>query len=148
MSTPPTPLGAGGAAVTGTALVLFVSSVSEACKPPLELITTGALPVQPVRLDSAAQRDMAAHGTTFSVDAVPTLVTITHLSSGEKQIEVFKGVEKVMRILEDLNAKVGQPRPTPLVEDLEGEGGMGEEYFAPSQQTPVSHHPRVNPCQT
>lgn len=108
------------ATVTGTALVLFVSSVSDACKPPLELIATGALPVQPVRLDSAAQRDMAAHGTTFQVDSVPTLVAVTHLATGQQQIEVFKGVDKVMHILEDLNGKVGQSRPTPLTEAAGG----------------------------
>jgi hypothetical protein len=74
-------------------IVLFVSTKSQSSIPCINFVQSKKLPVQIVRLDTAAARESAANGTYFSITTVPTLCVF--LQDGKLQL--FSGTPKVMK---------------------------------------------------
>lgn len=87
-------------------VILFCSSVSQACIPVVQMIQQYQLPVKLVRLDTVAYREAAKNGPHFQIKNVPTLV-VTYRDGNLRQ---FVGQPK---ILEWLRMAIGPPGGQP-----------------------------------
>nr|QBK85596.1 MAG: inactivated thioredoxin/glutaredoxin [Marseillevirus LCMAC101] len=76
-------------------VILFCSSVSQACVPVIQLIQQYQFPVKVVRLDTSAYREAAQNGPHFQIRVVPTLV-VTHRDGN---LQLFVGQPKVLEWL-------------------------------------------------
>lgn len=77
-------------------VVLFVSSTSQACVPPVHFIRENSLPARLVRLDTNADRTAASRGKFFQIHTVPTLL----VTYNDGNIQLFAGQEKVLMWLQ------------------------------------------------
>ncbi len=76
-------------------VILFCSSVSQACAPVIQVIQQYQLPVKIVRLDSAASRDAVQNGPFFQIKVVPTLV----VTYRDGNLQLFIGQPKILKWL-------------------------------------------------
>ncbi len=76
-------------------VILFCSSVSQACIPVIQVIQQYQLPVKIVRLDSAASRQAAQNGPYFQIKVVPTLV----VTYRDGNLQLFVGQPKTLEWL-------------------------------------------------
>lgn len=92
-------------------VVLFVSSTSQACVPPVQFIRQNQLPARLVRLDTAADRQAAAQGQYFQIQGVPTLL----VTYSDGNIQLFAGQEKSLMWLQQAvqaqRSQQGPPSP-------------------------------------
>lgn len=88
-------------------IVLFVSSTSKLCVPPVHFIRQSNINmgVRLVRLDTLADRQNAMKGQYFQIHSVPTLL-VTYTDGNLQQ---FIGQEKVMQWLKQLLSKMNTP---------------------------------------
>ena len=86
-------------------VILFCSSVSQACGPVIQVIQQYQLPVKIVRLDTAAFREAAQNGPYFQIKVVPTLV-VTHRDGN---LRLFAGQPKVLEWLKMVVNPPGAP---------------------------------------
>ena len=76
-------------------VILFCSSVSQACIPVIQVIQQHQLPVKIVRLDSAASREAVQNGPYFQIKVVPTLV----VTYRDGNLQLFIGQPKTLEWL-------------------------------------------------
>ena len=76
-------------------VILFCSSVSQACIPVIQVIQQFQLPVKIVRLDSTASREAAQNGPYFQIKVVPTLV----VTYRDGNLQLFVGQPKTIEWL-------------------------------------------------
>jgi hypothetical protein len=94
-------------------VVLFVSSVSNACADVMRYVMANKLNVNVVRLDTAEDRMRALTGKYVQVDTVPTMVVIFK----DDTIQKFLGAEKILgwmsNIVKGVQAsEISQPSPS------------------------------------
>ena len=77
-------------------VILFISSTSQVCMPPIEYIRQNQLPVKIVRLDTVIDRQAASQGKYFQINSVPTLLLIYD----DGNIQLFAGQEKILMWLQ------------------------------------------------
>lgn len=97
-------------------VVLFVSSTSQVCVPPVQFVRENKLPARLVRLDTVADRQAAAQGKYFQVHIVPTLL----VTYDDGNIQLFAGQEKVLMWLQ----QAIQARQTHSDPHTSGGGGV------------------------
>ncbi len=77
-------------------VVLFVSSISQACILPVQFIQENRFPAKLVRLDTIIDRQAAANGKYIQIHIVPTLL----ITYSDGNIQLFAGQEKVLMWLQ------------------------------------------------
>lgn len=95
-------------------VVLFVSSVSQACIPCIDFIQRFKLPVNLIRLDTVEARNHAKNGKYFSVTIVPTMVVV----HDDGNTQMFVGSDKTIQWLKSSispNKRVQPPQPDEVV---------------------------------
>jgi len=88
-------------------VVLFVSSVSNACADVMRYVMANKLNVNVVRLDTAEDRMRAATGKYVQVDSVPTMVVIFK----DDTIQKFLGAEKILGWMSNIVKGIHAPEP-------------------------------------
>jgi len=90
-------------------VILFCSSVSQACIPVIQMIQQYQLPVKLVRLDTASFREAAKNGPYFQIKNVPTLI-VTYRDGNLRQ---FVGQPKTLEWLRMVVSPPGPPVDAP-----------------------------------
>ncbi len=87
-------------------VILFCSSVSQACVPVIQMIQQYQLPVKLFRLDTAAFREAAQNGPYFQIKVVPTLV----VTYRDGNLQLFVGQPKTLEWLKMVVRPPGAPQ--------------------------------------
>lgn len=82
-------------------VLLFISSVSQSCVPPVTYIREKKLPIIIVRLDTIEDRKKAANGPFFKITEVPTMV----VSYSDRTVQLFIGSEKILEWMMNITKK-------------------------------------------
>jgi len=90
-------------------VILFCSTVSQACVPVIQMIQQYQLPVKIIRLDTAAFRDAAKNGPYFQIKNVPTLI----VTFRDGNLQQFVGQPKVLEWLKMAADPPGKPPGAP-----------------------------------
>jgi hypothetical protein len=86
-------------------IIIFISSASQKCTVPIKYASKYKLQIRWVRLDTEESRNMARNGKYFQITSVPTMI----INYTDSNIQMFIGVEKIMKILQNLVRHLHNP---------------------------------------
>jgi len=116
-------------------IILFVSKFSNKCKPCLEFSQQSGLPVKTVWVDSPHIRKKLSSGE-IKITTVPSLMIIFN----DGNLQIFKGMEKIVTWFEGLLENDTPQRKTKNIYDQEGKVIYEQgPYISPTQQNVNKH---------